>query len=37
MKDDPGNSGIGYVANGIEFMCRISYVQMIGRLKNLHH
>jgi hypothetical protein len=33
----PGNSGIYYVANGIELMCRIYFVQMIGRLKNLYH
>jgi hypothetical protein len=33
----PGNSGIDYAANGIELMCRIYCVQMIGRLKNLHH
>jgi hypothetical protein len=32
-----GNSGIDYVANGIELMCRIYSAQMIGRLKNLHH
>jgi hypothetical protein len=37
MQDVPGNCGIDYVANGIEFMCRIYCVQMIGRLKNLHH
>jgi hypothetical protein len=37
MQDVPGNSGIDYVANGIELMCRIYCVQMIGRLKNLHH
>jgi hypothetical protein len=34
MQDVPGNSGNDYVANGIEFMCRIYCVQMIGRLKN---
>jgi hypothetical protein len=37
MQDVPGNSGIDYVANGIELMCRIYSAQMIGRLKNLHH
>jgi hypothetical protein len=37
MQDVPGDSGVDYVlANGIELMCRIYCVQMIGRLKNLH-
>jgi hypothetical protein len=29
--------GTDYLANGIEQMCRIYCVQMIGRLKSLHH